>query len=69
MAKYDYKCLACQNAFTLEMSYRDFDKTRKIIKCPKCQSNNYQRLITVAPPVKYNSLGFFTTDNRVNKDE
>jgi putative FmdB family regulatory protein len=67
MAKYDYRCKNCQNAFTLEMSYRDFDKTKKIIKCPKCHSNNYQRLITSAPLVQYNSPGFYSTDSKVKK--
>jgi putative FmdB family regulatory protein len=69
MPKYEYRCLNCENIFILEVSYREFNKTRKTIKCPKCKSTNYQRLITVAPPVKYNSPGFYSTDNKGKKDE
>lgn len=60
--KYEYRCLKCKQLFTIEMSYSDFNKTRKIISCPKCGSNNYQRLIQSAPEVHYKGFGFYNTD-------
>jgi putative FmdB family regulatory protein len=64
--KYDYRCLKCGNTFTIEISYRDFNKTKKIISCPKCNANNCQRFISSPLDVHYKGSGFYNIDKDKN---
>ena len=45
MPIYEYVCNECKHLFTVEMSFRDYDK-KKSDECPKCKSKNLKRIYT-----------------------
>jgi putative FmdB family regulatory protein len=44
MPSYDYRCLSCKKKFTLILSIKEHDASRK--KCPKCGDKKVEQLIT-----------------------
>ena len=42
MPAYEYKCLKCNENFTIYISLKE--KSEEILKCPKCGSTNIQRI-------------------------
>jgi putative FmdB family regulatory protein len=43
MPTYEYRCLECQNAFSVFMTYEEFDQ--KSVTCSHCESAHITRLI------------------------
>jgi len=43
MPIYEYRCLDCKNAFSVFMSYKEFDQ--KTVTCSHCGSDHINRLI------------------------
>ena len=46
MPTYDFRCSACKRAFSVTMTWTEFDKRRGKAKCPKCKkTKNVQQVI------------------------
>lgn len=56
MPKYDYRCLkdTCKTVFVEFVPYYEYKKVR----CPICRTSRVERVIKIAPPVKYVGEGF-----------
>ncbi len=44
MAAYEYECQKCSKTFTVELSFHDYDKHKRV-KCPKCGSTVTRQLV------------------------
>lgn len=44
MPAYDYKCLKCNETFTIYISLAEKEKEGEIPKCPKCGNTDVQRI-------------------------
>jgi len=45
MPAYEYVCRDCNREFTVFLSIREYEEKPEI-KCPKCESDNVQRMLT-----------------------
>lgn len=60
MPAYDYKCEHC--GFEEEISH----KIGEVVNCPSC-GGELKQVFKKAPPVHFNSTGFYVTDNQSAK--
>jgi putative FmdB family regulatory protein len=44
MPTYDFRCTKCKRSFTVNISFRDYEKGK--VKCPRCGGQNVQQQIT-----------------------
>jgi len=44
MPAYDYKCLKCNEIFTIYISWTQKEKEEESLKCPKCGKTEVQRI-------------------------
>lgn len=42
MPAYDYRCLKCNETFTIYISWKE--KTQEPVKCPKCGNTEVQKI-------------------------
>lgn len=71
MPTYPYKCNNCGNRWNEEFStIQEYQKAKadNNIECPKCQSYDIFRCIEDIITVVYKDFGFYTTDNKADKE-
>lgn len=60
MPTYDYKCTVCTYEGEIHHSIGH------VVKCPDC-GGDLKQVFKKAPPVHFNSTGFYVTDNKSAK--
>jgi len=63
MPTYDYRCNNCDNTWEIFQSIKD----KKITRCPKCQKETAERLISGGGGVIFRGDGFYATDYKQKK--
>jgi len=71
MPAYPYICNECGHKWDAEFStmaeHREARDTCEI-ECPKCHSHDVYRTFVEPLPIHYTSFGFFTTDDKPDKE-
>jgi putative FmdB family regulatory protein len=65
-ALYDFRCDVCGKEFELFIEY---DKIKNNVKCPKCKSKTVKKIIKSAFPILFSGSGFYSTDNKKEKNK
>ena len=59
MPTYQYQCSSCGD---LEFYQSIYEAT--FTTCPRCESENFRKIIATAPGIKFNGSGFYSVDSR-----
>lgn len=71
MPTYPYKCHSCTYEWDIDfpsIQKHQQAKADKTIACPNCKLTNVSRLIDEILPIQYKDFGFFTSDNKSDKE-
>ena len=63
MPTYNYKCLSCNEKFTVFQSMND----KPISNCQYCSSVNVEKMISSGTGLIFKGSGFYLTDYKNNK--